>query len=88
MSDPLSPVARAMYDAYNRIGFHNEPSFETDRKMLAAALRALVKKAGYDNHHVDGDHGLAVVNVRDILAVADELEGVKYGTYRSPWPRQ
>jgi hypothetical protein len=43
---------------------------------------------GYDNYHVDGDHGLAVVNVRDILAVADELEGVKYGLYRSPWPRQ
>jgi hypothetical protein len=36
----LSPAAQAVYDAFNRIGLHNEPSFETDRKALAAALRA------------------------------------------------
>jgi hypothetical protein len=36
----LSPAAQAIYDAFNRIGLYNEPSFETDRKALAAALRA------------------------------------------------
>ena len=38
----LSPAARAVYDAFNRIGLYNEPSFDTDRKCLAAALRAAV----------------------------------------------
>jgi len=36
----LSPAAQATYDAFNRIGLYNEPSLETDRRALAAALRA------------------------------------------------
>lgn len=36
----LSPAARETYDAFNRVGLYDEPSFETDRKALAAALRA------------------------------------------------
>ena len=36
----LSPAAQATYDAFNRVGLYNEPTFETDRKALAAALRA------------------------------------------------
>ena len=36
----LSPAARATYDAFNRVGFALEPSFETDRKALGAAIRA------------------------------------------------
>jgi hypothetical protein len=69
----LPPAAQAVLDAYfthadllNREVSHEE--------MIAAALRALAKQVGYDNYHVDGDHGLAVVNVRDILAIAAELE--------------
>jgi hypothetical protein len=31
---------------------------------------------GYDNYNVDGDHGLAVVNVRDILKLCNELEAL------------
>ena len=41
-----------------------------------AVLRTLVEELGYDNYHVDGDHGIGVVNVKDILALADELEGL------------
>ena len=40
MTDPFSPATRAVYDAFNRVGLYNEPSFDTDRKCLAAALRA------------------------------------------------
>jgi hypothetical protein len=36
----LSPTTQAVYDAFNRIGLYNEPSFETDRKALGAAIRA------------------------------------------------
>lgn len=39
----LSPTAQTIYDAFNRIGLYNEPSFETDRKALAAALRAVAE---------------------------------------------
>jgi hypothetical protein len=65
----LSPAAQAVYSAILKIW----PA--QINEIAAAALRALAKQAGYDNYHVDGDHGLAVVNVRDILAIAAELEG-------------
>ena len=42
----------------------------------AAVLRALVENCGYDNYHIDGDHGIGVVNIKDILTLADELEGL------------
>jgi hypothetical protein len=42
----------------------------------AAVLRTLVEELGYDNYHIDGDHGIGVVNIKDILALADELEAL------------
>ena len=42
--------------------------------VVAAVLRTLVEQCGYDNYHVDGDHGLLVVNVRDILGIVEVLE--------------
>jgi hypothetical protein len=41
-----------------------------------AVLRTLVEELGYDNYHIDGDHGIGVVNVKDILKLADELEAL------------
>jgi hypothetical protein len=41
-----------------------------------AVLRTLVEELGYDNYHIDGDHGIGVVNIKDILTLADELEGL------------
>ena len=43
-------------------------------RVVAAVLRTLVEQCGYDNYHVDGDHGLLVVNVRDILGMVEVLE--------------
>ena len=40
----LSPAARATYDAFNRVGFALEPSFESDRKALGAAIRAVANE--------------------------------------------
>lgn len=76
MTDTLSFQARAVYDAFNRIGLYNEPSFETDRKALAAALRAA---ADYLDH---------AQSAHTIYAFADDLEGIKYGTYRCPLPQK
>jgi hypothetical protein len=60
----LSPNTQAIYDAFNRIGLYNEPSFETDRKALAAALRAVVQELKYFG-----------ITEKNILAIAAELEG-------------
>ena len=42
----------------------------------AAVLRTLVEELGYNNFNIDGDHGINVVNVKDILELADELEAL------------
>jgi len=70
----LSPAARATYDAFNRVGFALEPSFETDRKALGAAIRAA---ADFLND---------ATSAHTLYAISDELEEIKYGTYRSPLP--
>jgi len=41
-----------------------------------AVLRTLAEELGYDNYHIDGDHGIGVVNIKDILTLADELEAL------------
>ena len=42
----------------------------------AAVLRTLAEELGYNNFNIDGDHGINVVNVKDILKLADELEAL------------
>ena len=41
-----------------------------------AVLRTLAEELGYNNFNIDGDHGINVVNVKDILKLADELESL------------
>ncbi len=72
----LSPTAQTIYDAFNRVGLYNEPSFETDRKALAAALRAAERQLGYELL------GVRTIDCSQLLLIAEELEGIKYGTYR------
>jgi hypothetical protein len=40
----------------------------------AAVLRTLAEELSYWNFSVDGDHGISIVNVKDILKLVDELE--------------
>jgi hypothetical protein len=61
----LSPQAQAVYNAFNSVGLYNQPSFETDRKALAAALRAAANQL---------DHP---TSAHTLYAFADELEGNK-----------
>ena len=42
----------------------------------AAVLRTLSEELGYNNFNIDGDHGINVVNVKDILKLVDELEAL------------
>jgi len=63
MANPLSPAAQEIYDAFNRVGLYNKPSFETDRKALAAALRAAANQMK------------GAADFLRLTAIADELEG-------------
>ena len=38
----------------------------------AAVLRTLAEELGYNNFNIDGDHGINVVNVKDILKLLDK----------------
>ena len=42
-----------------------------------AVLRTLVEELGYDNYHIDGDHGIGVVNIKYILEIIQILEEMK-----------
>jgi hypothetical protein len=63
----LSPAAQAVLDAFNR---EARPEPHHQQEAIAAALRA----AADSINHATSAHTLH--------AIADELEGVKYGTYR------
>ena len=51
-----------------------EPMSARVRYEYAALLRELIYQCGYDNYNVDGDHGMLVVNVRDIIGIVEVLE--------------
>ena len=62
----LSPAAQAIYDSFNRVWLHNEPSFVIDRKALAASFRTIA-----DQLHSEWDATRCQVFLD---AIADELE--------------
>jgi hypothetical protein len=80
MTEPLSPAAQAVSDAYFRAALGKEPSFEVDRKALAAALQAAADQVVPETAppligtpFVRWD---AMDEIRaQLLAIADELEG-------------
>ena len=50
-------------------------NYPTHEEMLEiAAERELINQCGYDNFNIDGDHGLLVVNIRDIIGIVEVLE--------------
>ena len=51
-----------------------EPMSARVRYEYAALLRELINQCGYDNYHIDGDHGMLVINVRDVLGIIEVLE--------------
>jgi hypothetical protein len=56
---------------------HDDPMVARVRYEYAAVLRSLIEQCGYDNYNVDGDHGMLVINVRDVLGIIEVLEGMK-----------
>ena len=56
---------------------HDDPMTTRVRFEYAALLRELITQCGYDNYNVDGDHGILVINVRDVLGIIEVLEEMK-----------
>ena len=56
---------------------HDDPMTTRVRYEYAALLRELINQCGYDNYNVDGDHGMLVVDVRDIVGIIEVLEEMK-----------
>jgi S-methylmethionine-dependent homocysteine/selenocysteine methylase len=84
----LSPAAQAVMDAYNS-GF-DRPVAVHHKPRIAAVLRAAVDLVVPDKcppiedfNEFDQGYAMAHITHRQaFLAIADELEGIKYGTYR------
>lgn len=70
----LSPQTQKVVNAFNS-GFEHLPAIHL-KPRLALALREVVKQHSYTHLYLDGDHGIGVVNVRDILKICEELEQV------------
>ena len=54
-----------------------DPMITKTHYEYGAVLRTLVTELGYDNYHIDGDHGIGVVNIKDILEIIQILEEMK-----------
>jgi len=58
-----------------RQALYNTPNDqECEVPIMVATLRELVNQCAYTHLHIDGDHGIGVVNVKDIMSIIDELE--------------
>jgi hypothetical protein len=68
----MTEQTQKIYDAWGQEWLKQKKFYE--KPSLAAAFRELINQYGYNNFNIDGDHGLDVVNVRDILKVIEELE--------------
>jgi hypothetical protein len=53
---------------------HQDPMIARVRYEYAALLRELINQCGYDNFNIDGDHGMLVVDVRDLIGIVEILE--------------
>ena len=68
MTEPLSPAAHAVLDAYTDAPI-------SGRVALAAVLRAVVEQLGYTIFDYENNEHPGVVRVSRLLAIATELEG-------------
>lgn len=53
-------------------------------RVLASAFRELITQCGYYNYPIDGDHGILVINVRDVLGIIETLDELAQGPPQNP----
>jgi len=75
----LSPAAQAVLDAtfptYDCEALYSLTEEQHAGMIAAAALRAAAEKLGYMIYDYENNEHPSVVNVADIFAIANELEG-------------
>lgn len=60
-----------------RQALYNTPNDqECEVPIMVDTLRELVNQCAYTHLHIDGDHGIGVMNVKDIMSIIDELEKI------------
>ena len=81
----LSPAAQSVLDAYGSSPLLNDHVLD-HRHCLAAAIRAAADQVAPSDAMEPRNYipmAIECQRIRaELLAIADELEGVKYGTYR------
>ena len=50
------------------------PKRGSRNRIVSAAYKKLIELCAYNNFNIDGDHGINVINVKDILSIIEELE--------------
>jgi hypothetical protein len=50
------------------------PKRGSRRRIVSIAYKKLIELCAYNNFNIDGDHGINVINVKDILSIIEELE--------------
>ena len=71
MIEKSQKIVDAFDQRYETIGPFDE---DWQELCIAATLRELVKQYAYNNFHIDGDHGIDVINVKDIMKVIENLD--------------
>jgi len=71
MTDKTQKIVEAFDERYENLGPFDDNWQEL---CIAASLRELIRQYSYNNYYVDGDHGIGVVNVKDILKLIGDLE--------------
>lgn len=69
----MTEAQKIMHEFY-KVSLGKKVTFDVDRVAVAAALSKLVELFKYNHFHLDGDHGIDVVNVKDINTVIQQLE--------------
>jgi hypothetical protein len=71
MTDKTQKLVNAFDERYENLG-----PFDGDWQELCIAqtLRELIKQCSYNHFYLDGDHGIDVINVKDIMEIIEELE--------------
>jgi hypothetical protein len=75
----LSPAAQAVLDAYRLASIEDELT-------AAAVLRAAVAHTQQYQGKDCLSNEIWTCNANELIAIAEELEGIKYGTYRCDLP--
>jgi hypothetical protein len=67
--------AQKLVDAFDE-RYENLGPFDDNWQELCIAqtLRELITQYAYNHFHLDGDHGIDVINVKDIKKIIEELE--------------